>query len=237
MGGDGADGARELWRAADSEALRLLGACRKSGTRLEVLSRETGQMRAGRILRATPEGVTLVLEPAPQPVAFEPLALCFVSSVLEGRTLLFVSSVRATLPGPGGTDELVLSTPEQVIYEDVRSAFRVPLDHPTGISVELVDEIGAPRAIDPLNLSVSGMLFRDVSEPGLPVGCEVELRIALDDEVFLVRGVVRRASGGHYGVFFPESMRRGAIDPPEPLRRAVRRIELAWLARRKREKR
>jgi hypothetical protein len=230
------DGARELLRAADSEALRLLHSCRKAGTRLEILRRDTGQGRAGRIVQASPEAVTLALEPSPQPVEFETLALCFVSSVLEGRTLLFLSSVRGTRVGAGDVEELVLSTPEQVIYEDVRSAFRVPLDHPTGISVELMGE-DASRAIDPLNLSISGMLFRDSSGPGLPVGREVELRIALDDEVFHVRGVVRRASGGHYGVFFPDSMRKGAIDPPEPLRRAVRRIELAWLARRKRAKR
>lgn len=235
MSDGGAGGARELWRAADNEATRLLSACRRTGTRLEVLSRDTGQVRAGRIVHATPEAVTLELEPALHAVDFAPLALCFVSSVLEGRTLLFVSSIRATQPGPGGTDELVLSTPDQVIYEDVRSAFRVPLDHPSGIGVELVDEGGATRPIEPLNLSVSGMLFRDDTEPGLPVGREVELRIELDDEVFHVRGLVRRAGAGQYGVFFPDSMRKGQIDPPEPLRRAVRRIELAWLARRKRQ--
>ncbi len=229
---------RDLWAVSDREITRILRTCRDAGVWLEAMRKETGQVRLGRIEHVAPEAVTLELQPAPPAVTYPTLSLCIVTANHEGRTLLFLSPVWGFHPAraPGLADRLVLGLPEQAINEDVRSAFRVPVRSQSGLDARLVLEDASAWPIEPVNVSVSGMLFRfpRSEHPELAVGNTVLVRVQLDDEPLEIRGEVRRAGGGRYGVFFPESLKAGEVDPPEALRRLVRRLELDWLSRRKR---
>jgi hypothetical protein len=159
--------------------------------------------------------------------------VCSISFTYGDRPFIFLSSV-VDFCGKESKQQphFVLRLPTIIVGVELRRAFRVPIVESTdGLSVSIVfgeSQSWTPRVLD-ISLAGVQVEFTEDPSPDLPILARVQVELNLGDEHLLLRGVIRRRDEGRYGVFFPEVLRGGELDPPAMLRKIVARLERRWL--------
>ena len=168
----------------------------------------------------------------PEGFDFLPLAACLVSYFHEGKAYTFVSRVRESHPGNKlSSRRLFLRLPEQVAVSQARWTFRVSLDRIEGFEVTLTPPWGSVFQATPLDLSLGGMRieFPEKNDPDLDFGSKAKLSMRFEGHEVVLRAEIRSRENHAYGLFFPEVLKDGELDPPESYRSIVNAIEKQWL--------
>jgi hypothetical protein len=112
-------------------------------------------------------------------------------------------------------------------------AFRVTVPRLTDLTAKLSFK-GKTWTVAPVDLSLMGILvefgFNDVAN--IPIDAEVGLELRLDDKVAALKGIVRRRKDNQYGILIADSMKKGELNPPEPLTLIYKELERQWLRKR-----
>jgi hypothetical protein len=112
-----------------------------------------------------------------------------------------------------------------------RMGFRVPIISSHELCVK-VNDSHKTRQCTPLNISLSGILldFMGIDNPDWSKNEELKVTLQFKNKQITLRGKVSRCFENQYGVFFPDCMRQGILDPPEILSYIVGELEREWLS-------
>ncbi len=156
---------------------------------------------------------------------------------LDGRSLIFLDEDKPNSPitlSSNAIEDLVeflrslnLETTEG------RMAFRVTVPRLTDLTAKLSFS-GKTWTVAPVDLSLMGILveFSNADVADIPIDAEVGIEIRLDDKIAVLKGIVRRRKDNQYGILIADSMKKGELNPPEPLVLIYKELERQWLRRR-----
>ena len=156
---------------------------------------------------------------------------------LDGRAVIFLDEDKPNSPitlSANAIEDLVefLGSLKLETTEG-RMAFRVTVPRLTDLTAKLSFN-GKTWTVAPVDLSLMGILvefgFNDVAN--IPIDAEVGLELRLDDKVAALKGIVRRRKDNQYGILIADSMKKGELDPPEPLTLIYKELERQWLRKR-----
>ncbi len=196
-----------------------------------LLLRESGQLLHAHFESVTDHFVTLRLDAAQAAPPIHTLSLLCVSFNQGRQAIVFLSPVRHSDCDGDEGGRLVLGLPTQMIAEDVRSAFRVPVLRGSGLQVRARAQGGHVFQGHAVNVSLSGMLLRfdDGVPDTLRTHMELEVELAFGDSEITLAGAVRRRDDLQVGIQFPGAMRGGRLEPSEALQELVKSLERYWL--------
>jgi hypothetical protein len=109
---------------------------------------------------------------------------------------------------------------QKLEHQEQRVAFRVSVRRSTGINAALI--LGGKKLAAVVgDISAEGMFIKLERGPlaALKVDSNVDVEVIFDGEKMYMRGVIRSAHNGGYGIFFPPRDRLGR---PNPLARFER---------------
>jgi hypothetical protein len=154
--------------------------------------------------------------------------LCCVTFNYEYRPHVFLSSVLSHGgESVGTTRPLTLEVPAQILVENRRIAFRVPVDRDSGLRVWVTTRDGQTWTPETRNLSVAGMLveFDRAAAPRLEAGDLIEVLLQMAAHEIRLEAEVKRRDGDAYGLFFPKSLDGRKLRPPADLDAIVRALD------------
>ena len=219
---------QELDLSDADQVFDLLKECCAESRSVGVLS--DGQLREAAFATISRDGLLLNILCDVSVECFSILSLVCVTFSYGERSHVFLASV-LDYQSPA----LLLKLPEQLATSEGRHAFRVPMLANSGLRVNVVASDKRDWNPHPVNLSLGGILieFSRNNVPELTVGDELNVKLSLNEDAVSLRGVVRQRQGEQrYGILFPDVVRKGQVDPPEPLRKIVNEAERRWLAER-----
>ncbi len=211
--------------AAKSTLETLASAC-ETDAPASLLAAHMTLSCAGRMLSATPAGVTIELSCAPP----EPLlagAACAVSFPLAGRNAAFTGRVTQTQEGPRGTYHVTIEPPTRIRYDEQRASVRVPVvEGVLGAAILKGESLQQVKAID---ISLQGVLveFRSGEVPDILEGHRRMVALKLGERKVLLEAEVRRRDGARYGMRFILRDK-----PPRELIRIISELSARWYATR-----
>lgn len=233
-------GRRERERASDAvaiadhkrtDAVRILQQCTAQPSPALVISSELGVACPALFTSVSDSSVTLDVF-TEEDIIFGPASLCCVSFSHQTRAYIFLSPVLEFGQNqPSNHHQLVLTTPPEIAKAERRTAFRVPVRSTRGLHVQVTTQDGRVLNAEPRNLSLTGIWIRFAAynDPNLSVGARMNLELSLGKDVAQMTGEVRRRQNRSYGVFFPEVLNKGSIEPPESFRSIFTRLNQQWL--------
>ena len=112
-----------------------------------------------------------------------------------------------------------------------RMGFRVPIISSHELCVKVADS-HKTRQCNPLNISLSGIFldFMENDNPDWSNNEEINVTLQFRNKRITLRGKISRRFENQYGIFFPDCMRQGILDPPEQLSYIVGELEREWLS-------
>ncbi len=114
-----------------------------------------------------------------------------------------------------------------------RASYRYTLWRSCGLTASLTLH-NREWSVTPLDLSLVGILIRiPKNMPEMWLGSEMNVTLTHGPDITSLRGIVRRRNEDEYGVQFPSSNGEdGHLNPPEPLRKILMKVERGYLMRR-----
>lgn len=205
---------------------RLLEASCARAAQAIILSSDSGTTYNGRFRELRGDTLTLVISSAERP-AINVLAMCVVTFNHGSKARVFLSSVLGA-ESSQGEHVYILQVPGEMAGADGRFAMRVPVGDGHGVTAEVQHE-GRRLAARALDISLTGVQLELPDDPGLAVDGRIAVHLRSGGAAITLEGLVRRASGGRYGVFFPETVTEGGrVDAPDALVTIVRDLERHW---------
>ncbi len=195
------------------------------GAPVTLMSRDLLVSHHGRFSQLREDALELAFEHAPEGMAFQPPALCIASFAQGGRTWLFSARLKLHRREVGCT-RIVLEHPSFLRQAENRMAFRVTPFPGSGLHVSIGPAPGALVPVEVMNISLCGILV-DASETHLVLapGDRQVAQLTLGDVQVQLRALVRRAAHPYYGIYFPEAVVEGRLEPPAALRTIIERIQ------------
>lgn len=152
----------------------------------------------------------------------------------------FVATVRKCVPRRRAhqAPSLTVETPSQVVKAENRRSFRVPVrpsEEGGNLRVRITTVNREEWVGEALDISMSGILLDLVGDdsPNVSIDSEVQVELQLGRRVVGgLSAVVRHNEEGCLGLFFPDTIKLGQLQPPKPLRSIVTILERRWLRRR-----
>ncbi len=220
-----------LVKREEARVRKTLEKCCKYGVPGLAISPDEMTVYQSQFERVTDDTLLLrVFADEQEELPFRPLSLAFISYAAHIKAGLFIARV-VTCRWQGGFHHLALELPAQVATAETRKSFRVPVAPDCELVAEAITDAGRRRRGRCENVSLAGALvaFDKESEAWLPVGSMFSLRLALPEAEVTVRAEVRRATKEGLGLFFPEAVVDGELDPPDEHLVVVRALERLWL--------
>jgi hypothetical protein len=195
------------------------------GAPVTLMSRDLLVAHHGRFAQLHDDALALEFDRAPEGMAFQPPALCIASFAQGGRTWLFSARLKLHRREVGYT-RIALELPSFLRQAENRMAFRVTPFPGSGLHVSIGNAPGALVPVEVMNISLCGILV-DASHASVMLGSNDRqvVQLTLGDIQVQLRGLVRRAAHPYYGLYFPEAVVEGRLEPPAPLREIIDRIQ------------
>jgi len=114
-----------------------------------------------------------------------------------------------------------------------RQAFRVPVWGSSGLSA-VMRKGQEETPVTPIDLSFTGMLVRIPADANLEPALDdhVDITLEFEGEKSTYHAIVRRRTELTCGLFFPETIVDGELEPPDNLLRIAMELQRQWLGRR-----
>ena len=156
---------------------------------------------------------------------------------LDGRSLIFLDEDKPNSPitlSSNAIEDLVeFLRSLNLEATEGRMAFRVAVPRLTDLTAKLTFN-GKTWTVAPVDLSLMGILveFATTDVVNIPIDAEVGIELRLVDKIAALKGIVRRRKDNQYGILIADSMKKGELNPPEPLVLIYKELERQWLRRR-----
>ena len=162
-----------------------------------------------------------------------PPTLCCVTFCTANRSCVFLAPIHDYLEMSSQPPQLVVGLPPSIVQTEARSVFRTPVWRESGLLVHLWASDEKVWKVEAVHISLGGILvgFPEEDTPDLPVGTQLRAELQFDNHFTTLGAVVQHRSRHHYGLFFPECLFDGKIDPPAEFQTMVDLIEQTWLRR------
>ncbi len=156
----------------------------------------------------------------------QPLSACCVVFNHGDKASVFLASLK-DYNGQQPTLQLRLQRVSDVASGDRRMAWRVPVDDKCGLRAEVRTQDDNAWVVRVVDISGTGMMieFPKGSAPHFEVGALLDVELRLDNHIARLAGLARRRSGRRWGVFFPDVLKQGRVQPLQSLRLIVDRLE------------
>ncbi len=227
--------ATEAPETAAPDALAVLTDCCRAHTRAVVACFDVGTIAPARFAGLTERDVLLEMTVPADDGDLPPLSLATVSFSHQRRVRVFLATIAGLAPGSPMTPAVLrLRLPGEIAGADPRQIYRVPIMREAALPAWVSTLDGRMLAVRAVNISVAGILVELPAGEELEIGDRLALRL-VDPERrthMEIEAIVRRRDGRKYGLFFPEVLKDGEIEPPAALRGLVSDLESEWLRRR-----
>lgn len=220
----------------------VLGKAAAKSVRAIVTVIEIPELQQGIVVRASPDHVVIELDAGTSQRGIVPLHHASLTVWVQRRPYTMLCVVQAFEPA---TDDhpprLRLSVPTGLSRVSEQSVtYRVPVEDEVDLRVypdpDFPESPAFPPA-RPFNLGPTGLQLRFTKEedPGLKVGQEIHLRLALDGVVLPLPCLVSRVEPRRYELFLTSAIRGREVRCPDDVLRMVHKVQRAWLEARRRK--
>lgn len=186
-----------------------------------LMSRDLLSVCHGNFVELTDDSVVLEFETRPGGLAFSPPAFCIATFNHENRPHLFTTRVKKNAED-ANPPRVTIEIPSAMRWPESRMAVRLPVPDHVPLKVHVRTDTNTHVAIG-RDISLCGALV-ELSEAHPPIfdaGQRVVMEASLGERTLLLPAIVRRRAPPLYGLYFPDSVKEGRLDPPAALRNLV----------------
>ena len=201
--------------------LNTLQAMCASRLPVALMSRDLLSVCHGNFVELADEFVVLEFPTRPTGLAFSPPAFCIATFNQEQRPHLFTTRIKHN-PEDGQPPRVAIEIPSVVRWPESRMAVRLPVPAGAPLQVWLRTETNRHTAVG-RDISLCGALVElvDPQPPVLEAGQRIVVDATLGNQSITLPAIVRRRAPPLYGLYFPDSVKEGRLDPPAALRHLV----------------
>lgn len=190
---------------------------------LALMSRDLLVVCHGRFSELSQDALTLQFDARPTGLGFLPPAFCIGSFNHEARPHLFTTRIKRN-PEPNGPGPYLVEVevPGAMRWPESRMAVRLPVPQHVPLQVRVQTATSECTAIA-RDISLCGALIslHGTTPPILGAGERVVVDLALGQQSVRLPAIVRRRDPPRYGLYFPDSVTEGRLDPPLMWRQLV----------------
>lgn len=180
-------------------------------------------------------GVWLLLPETHAPTLVPPTR-AMLTFRLHDRGYAFLARVKEVHPSTSGWVKVRLAAPDEVMVEDSRRAFRVPVAPGDLHSTVRLGRDKFSATLEDISLLGASLDCPASLSRRLELDQWVHMTLSFDNRAVTVRARVRRITetptGYSIGVFFADHFRRGEVIAPASIRGLVGLLERRWLRQR-----
>ena len=201
--------------------LNTLQALCASRLPVALMSRDLLSVCHGNFVDLGDDSVVLEFGTRPAGLAFSPPAFCIATFNHENRPHLFTTRVKKNAED-AAPPRVTIEIPSAMRWPESRMAVRLPVPDHVPLTVRVRTETNNHSAIG-RDISLCGALVELTEEhpPILDAGQRVVVDASLGERTLTLPAIVRRRAPPLYGLYFPDSVKEGQLDPPAALRNLV----------------
>lgn len=203
--------------------LNTLGVLCREQLPVALMSRDLLVVCHGRFTDLGEDALTLAFDIRPAGLGFSPPAFCIGSFNLESRPHLFTTRVKRNPEiESDGPSVLQVEIPGAMRWPESRMAVRLPVPPSAPLRMR-VRSATAEFEVSARDISLCGALVQCVGDdaPLLSAGERIAVELELNGQTVQMPAIIRRRAPPRYGLYFPNSVTEGRLDPPRAWRKMI----------------